>query len=141
MKYFRAISIGIIIWIIGVSVYNLSFFFPILENPVEQANIALFIAVIPLVWFGAVQYYKKDNHIPGYWIGFIFFLIAGSLDALITVPFFMIPNGGSHYEFFTDIGFWVIGLEFIGIATLYRYAKVRNKISNIESKKASRVEA
>jgi len=141
MKYFRAISIGVIIWFIGVSVYNLSFFIPILENPVEQANTALFIVVIPLVWLGAMQYYKKDYHARGYKVGLIFFLIAAILDALITVPLFIIPNGGSHYEFFTDLGFWLIGFEFIAIAMLYRYTKVHTKISKIKSKKTSRVEA
>lgn len=130
MKHLRAIGIGIIIWIIGVSIYNISFFIPILENPVQQANTALFIAVVPLVWLGALQYYKKDNHTQGYWIGLTFFLIAGTLDALITVPLFIIPNGGSHHEFFTDPGFWLIGVEFIAIATLYWYAKVHTKFPN-----------
>ncbi|MGD1947934.1 MAG: DUF5367 family protein [Croceivirga sp.] len=120
MKYFRAIGIGSVIWIIGVSIYNLSFFVPILENLAEQANIVLCIAVLPLVWLGAKHYYKRDAHTPGYWVGLVFFLVAGLLDAMITVPLFIIPHGGSHYEFFTDLGFWLIGLEFITIATLYR---------------------
>ncbi|WP_298504416.1 DUF5367 family protein [uncultured Maribacter sp.] len=134
MKYFRAIRIGIIIWIIGVSVYNISFFLPILENPAKQANTALFIAVIPLVWYGARQYYEKDNHTQGYRVGLTFFLIAAILDALITVPLFIIPYGDSHYEFFTDLGFWLIGLEFIAISALYWFAKVYTKrtISNFQ---------
>jgi len=141
MKYFRAISIGIIIWIIGVSVYNITLFIPILENSAEQANTTLFIAVIPLVWLGAKRYYEKENHTQGYRVGLTFFLIAAILDALITVPLFIIPNGGSHYKFFTDLGFWLIGAEFLAIATLYWYVKVHTKFSRIKSKKTSRVEA
>jgi hypothetical protein len=124
MKHLRAIGIGIIIWIIGVSVYNLSFYLSILENVQQQANMLLFIAVMPLVWFGAKQYFKNDAKTHGYWVGQTFFLTATALDALITVPFFVIPNGGSYYQFFTDLGFWLIGFEFISITVLYWYIKL-----------------
>ena len=50
MKIKRAILIGIAIWIIGVLFYSLSFSVPILENPETQANMVLFVVVIPLVW-------------------------------------------------------------------------------------------
>ena len=124
MRHLRAIGIGIIIWIVGVSVYNVSFYIPILENASQQANMGLFIVVIPLVWFGARQYYRKDSDTNGYWVGLTFFLVAAILDALITVPLFIIPNGGSYYEFFMDLGFWLIGMEFLTTATMYWYVKV-----------------
>lgn len=124
MKHLRAIGIGIIIWILGVSVYNLSFCISFLEDTQQQANMLLFIAVIPLVWFGAKQYYKNDANTHGYWVGQTFFLTATVLDALITVPVFIIPNGGSYYQFFTDLGFWLIGFEFISITVLYWYIKL-----------------
>ena len=127
MKHLRAIGIGIIIWTIGISVYNLSFTIKIVEDAQQQANMLLFVAVMPLVWFGAKQYYKKDTNTHGYWVGQSFFLTATALDALITVPFFVIPNGGSYYLFFTDIGFWIIGFEFLIIAVLFWYIKVGNK--------------
>lgn len=124
MKHLRAIGIGIIIWILGVSVYNLSFYISFLEDTQQQANMLLFIAVMPLVWFGAKQYYKKGANTNGYWVGQTFFLTATALDALITVPVFVIPNGGSYYQFFTDLGFWLIGFEFISITVLYWYIKL-----------------
>lgn len=130
MKHLRAISIGIIIWIIGVSVFTLSSYIFILEDTEQQANMLLFISVIPLVWFGAKQYYKKDSNTHGYWVGQTFFLTATALDALITVPVFVIPNGGSYYQFFTDLGFWLIGFEFITIAVLYWYIKAGIKKQN-----------
>ncbi|MBC30557.1 MAG: hypothetical protein CMH48_06890 [Muricauda sp.] len=127
MKTFRAIVIGVIIWVLGVSVYTLSFSISVMENIGQQANLVLFIAVIPLVWFGSRQYYKKGDKTHGYWVGQAFFLTAATLDALITVPFLVIPQGGSHFEFFTDIGFWIIGFEFIATTVLYWYAKVSVK--------------
>ncbi len=124
MKHLRAITIGIIIWTIGVSVYNLSFTITIIEDAQQQANMLLFIAVMPLVWFGTKQYYKKDTSTHGYWVGQTFFLTAAALDALITVPVFILPNGGSYYQFFTDLGFWLIGFEFLAIAMLYWYIQL-----------------
>ena len=61
MKHVRAIGIGVVIWIIGVSLYALSFYIPILENPELQANIFLSIGVVPLVWFGSKLYYRKNS--------------------------------------------------------------------------------
>ncbi len=123
MKHLRAIGIGIIIWIIGVCVFTLSSYITILEDTELQANMLLFISVMPLAWFGTKQYYKKDTITHGYWVGQSFFLTATVLDALITVPFFIIPNGGSYHQFFTDLGFWLIGFEMITIAVLYWYIK------------------
>jgi len=130
MNYLRAIGIGVLIWIVGVSVYNLSFYISILEDAQQQANMLLFTAVIPLVWFGAKQYYKKDAKTHGYWVGQTFFLTATALDALITVPVFIIPNGGSYYQFFTDLGFWLIGFEILAITVLYWYIKTGAKKQN-----------
>ncbi|MDT0606869.1 DUF5367 family protein [Croceitalea rosinachiae] len=119
MKTLRAIVIGILIWILGVSAFTLSFFIPVLENLEQQANLVLLIAAIPLVWFGSQQYYKKDTKTHGMWVGITFFGVAAILDALITVPFLVAPQGGSHYVFFTDSGFWLIGGVFITTAILY----------------------
>lgn len=130
MKQLRAISIGIIIWIIGVSVFTLSNYIPILEDAEQQSNMLLFISVMPLAWFGTKQYYKTDSNTHGYWVGQTFFLTATVLDALITVPVFIIPNGGSYYRFFTDLGFWLTGFEMITIAVMYWYIKAGIKKQN-----------
>lgn len=87
MKLLRAIIIGTIIWIIGVSLYSLSFYVPILEDAEQQANMLLFLAVMPLVWFGAKVFYQRDNDTHGYWVGQAFFLTSAALDALIQYRF------------------------------------------------------
>ena len=53
MKTTRAILLGIAIWIIAILFYSISYAIPILENPETQANIVLFVVVMPLVWFGS----------------------------------------------------------------------------------------
>ena len=125
MKTLRAISIGIGIWILGVSFYSMSFYFPILENSELQANLVLFFTVIPLVWFGTSIYYKSKDLTHSLGVGSVFLLVSAGLDALITVPIFMIPNGVSYSEFFFSFGFWTIASEFLLISTLYYYSKVK----------------
>ncbi|WP_298758310.1 DUF5367 family protein [uncultured Psychroserpens sp.] len=132
MKTIKAIIIGIGIWILAVSFYTLSFQFQIFEDANQQANMVLFSIVIPLVWLGSFLYYKKGSKIHGYFVGQIFLLVAAFLDALITVPFFVIPNGGSHYSFFTDFGFWTIALEILVITILYYYTIVYPKTKSLK---------
>lgn len=124
MKTKRAILLGIVIWIIAVLFYSISYYVPILEDADTQANIVLFVTVIPLVWLGCYFYYKKDNKTHGFKVGQTMLLTSVALDALITVPLFLIPNGGSHYSFFTSLGFWIIAFEFLIVAILYWYARI-----------------
>ncbi|QLG45859.1 DUF5367 family protein [Costertonia aggregata] len=127
MKLTRVISIGILIWIIGVSLYALSFYVPLLEDAEQQANIWLSIVIVPVVWYGAKLYYRNSINTHGLRVGLIFFIISAVLDALITVPFTVLPYGGTYSDFFIDFGFWFIGLEFITTTTLYWYLKVFKK--------------
>ena len=129
MKTTRAILLGIAIWIIAILFYSISYAIPILENPDTQANVVLFVVVMPLVWYACLIYYKKDNKTHGLKVGQALLLTAVALDALITVPFFVMPNGGNHYSFFTSIGFWIIAFEFLLVASLYWYARVYSKHS------------
>ncbi len=132
MKTKRAILLGIAIWIIAILFYSISFYVPILENAKTQANLVLFIVVMPLVWLGCSFYYKNDSKTHGYKVGQTMLLTAVVLDALITVPFFVIPEGGNHYSFFTSLGFWIIAIEFLAVAVLYWYTRVYP--NNITSK-------
>ena len=129
MKTKRVILLGVAIWIIGILFYSISYTIPILKDPDTQANIVLFLVVMPLVWFACSLYYKEDKKTHGFLVGQTMLLTAVALDALITVPFFVMPNGGSHYSFFTSIGFWIIAFEFLLVASLYWYACVYSKHS------------
>ena len=124
MKIIRAILVGVAIWILAVSAYTISFYLPILEDAELQANLVLLLSVIPLVWFGSAMYYRKGKATHGFVIGFTFLLVSAILDALITVPVFMMPNGIDHYMFFIAPGFWLIALVFIGVVVSYYYLRV-----------------
>lgn len=127
MKTIRAILVGVVIWILGVSAYTVSFYLPIIEDAELQANLVLLLSIIPLVWFGSVAYYKKEKATHGFLVGLVFLAVSGILDALITVPVFMVPQGINHYEFFTAPGFWLIALVFVSTTVLYYRLRVANK--------------
>ncbi|WP_142784092.1 DUF5367 family protein [Changchengzhania lutea] len=132
MKTKRAVLTGVVIWIIAVLFYSLSYYVTILEDATTQANTVLFITVMPLVWLGCHYYYKKDYQTHGVKVGQTMLLTSVALDALITVPLFEIPNGGSHYSFFTAPAFWIIAFEFLLVAALYYYAKVYSKLNAVK---------
>ena len=131
MKTLRTVGIGTLIWVFGVTLYTLSFFVPIMENAESQANLVLFVGVMPLVWLGCQLYYRNNREAHGLLLGLVFFAISGILDALITVPYLVIPNGGSYQSFFTDINFWLIGLEFILVSVVYWNLNVLPKTKNV----------
>ena len=106
-----SIACGVFVWILGVSCYLLSFYVPILENPEQQSNVVLAFGIIPSTCLGTYLFYTKGNIKPSV-LGLIFVIVAAILDIIITVPVFIIPNGGSYSEFFGDPMFYTIVVEF-----------------------------
>jgi uncharacterized membrane protein YfcA len=114
----RAILSAIMVWILGVTAFLLSYSFSVLSNPDLQANITLILAIIPSVCLGTYLYYKKGRITPAK-LALIFMSIATILDVLITVPTFIIPAGGSYATFFSDPMFYIIMVEFYCITTYF----------------------
>ena len=125
MNKVRAIIIGGFIWLIGSSFYAASYFVPFFEDLELQANLVLAIALIPNAWLGAKIYYRNGLKINGFIVGAIVLLVAISLDAIITVPYLVIPFGGSYQSFFSASAFWLIALEYFLIVIGYWYFKIK----------------
>ncbi len=117
IKY--AIVSSLAVYLIGIVAFVGSYYVPIMTDADLQANIFLMVAMIPAASFGAFLYYRKNLITHGLLLGLVMFLGAMILDALITVPLFIIPNGGDHYAFFVDPGFWLIGIEYVAVVTVY----------------------
>jgi hypothetical protein len=115
----RAIISAILVWTLGVTAYIMSYLVEVMNNPELQANVVLTLAVIPSAILGAKFYYKKGANTNGFKLGILLFFIAMILDAVITVPLFILPAGGNHLSFFSDPVFWLIGLEYILIVGIY----------------------
>ncbi|WP_299533045.1 DUF5367 family protein [Ulvibacterium sp.] len=114
---------GCIAYAIGVAAFLTSFFIPVMSNPEHQANVVLAFAIIPAAIVGATYYLKRDQGTSGIVLGIGMFLTTMLLDALITVPFFVIPQGGDHISFFADPGFWGIALLYIAAVIIYVKSK------------------
>lgn len=110
---------AIVIYVIGVSSFIGSHFVQLLSDPEHQANLVLLFTIIPAATFGAFLYYRKGHQTHGILLGAFLFLLTIVLDALITVPLFVIPAGGDHISFFTDPGFWLIGLVYVVVVTAF----------------------
>ena len=124
MKTKRAILIGIAIWFLAVCAFTLSFYIPLLEDFELQANLFVGLSLIPLTWFGAHLYYRAEQKSAGLKVGLAMLLTGVILDAAVTVPFLVIPAGGSYYEFFTDISFWIIAIVYLTVVSLYHKIKI-----------------
>ena len=131
MSTIKAIIIGIFIWILGVSIYTVSYFIPFMENMELQANLVLATALIPCAWLGAKVYYMKGVNMHGLKLGAIVVLTAILLDALVTMPYLILPNGGSYQNFFGVPAFWLIVTEYFLIVFAYWYFRVRNKFNQL----------
>ncbi len=102
-----SIVCALFVWILGVSIYLLSYYFPVIEDPELQANGLLLMGIIPSAWLGTYLFYRKGSMAPSV-LALIYIIIAALLDAIITVPQFIIPYGGTYSEFFCDPKFYVI---------------------------------
>ena len=125
MKTIRALLTAIAVWIGGVGTFVTSYYVPIMADSDLQANIALSLSLIPLGWLGSRSYYSKYNNPNGYFFGLIMVLTAILLDALITVPFLVLPQGGTYLDFFGATSFWFIALEYYLVVVLYWYVRVK----------------
>lgn len=133
MNIKRAILSAVIVWTLGITAYVTSYFIELMDNPELQANIVLTLVLIPSVILGARIYYKNGAITNGFKVGTIMFLITIGLDAMITVPVFIVPNGGSHLSFFSDLGFWLIAVEYILVVGCYSIYRSKNTLKNIQN--------
>lgn len=108
-----------IVWTLGVTAFVASYFVPVMPDPDLQANWVLSFALIPSASLGAHIYYRKGYKTNGFVLGAAMFLVVMILDALITVPVFIMPYGGNHISFFTDPGFWLLAVEYVSVVAAY----------------------
>lgn len=119
LNFTHAVLSSIVVYLIGILAFVGSHFIPVLEDPDLQANIVLMAVIIPAAYLGAILYYRRGHTTHGLILGTAMFTGAILLDAVITVPVFIIPNGGDHFSFFGDPGFWLIGLEYVAVVVAF----------------------
>jgi hypothetical protein len=115
----RAAWASFMVYMMGIAAFLGSYYLPVLPDPDVQANWVLSLALIPAAILGAHFYYRDGSQTNGWILGLVMFIGAMVLDAIITVPLFIIPIGGNHLTFFTDPGFWMIAVEYVLIVAIF----------------------
>ncbi|CAL2103476.1 conserved membrane protein of unknown function [Tenacibaculum sp. 190130A14a] len=113
-KSLFSIITAIFVWVLGVCFYLLSFYITLLNDLDLQANIILALGLIPSAYLGTYLFYRKHYLKPSS-LALLYILVITLLDACITVPVFLIPNGGSYSDFFGDLKFYAIVIEIYAI--------------------------
>ncbi len=110
---------AIIVWTLGIIAFVASYFYPVISDPDLQANWVLSIVIFPAALIGAHIYYRKGHQTNGFVLGLSMFLVTIILDAVITVPLFIMPYGGNYSSFFLDSGFWLLAVEYVSVVAAY----------------------
>ena len=121
----RAITSGILIWILIFINFTIFSFIPVIKNSELQQNLILYVLLIPIVIVGMKYYYKKGNKTNGLTLGVILSITSLLLDASITVPFVIIPHGGNYNDFFVNPLLWITTAELILISFFYWKTKIK----------------
>ena len=111
MKWSRAISVGILVWILiflEVSFFKL---FLGLEGAQQLVIHYFFLLIFGLL--AAWMYYRTRDHINGFLVGLSILLIGIIIDLIVTVPFF------TGLDFFLDPFLWAGFLELVVVIGLY----------------------
>jgi hypothetical protein len=106
MKLVKAIGLGVVLWVlIFFEVSILMFGFKLSPPSANYYTIHyLFLAIISII-LGFIYFSGKKvkgGFFRGLLIGVIFIIIGIILDAILTVPLFIIPQGGSYHSFLND---------------------------------------
>lgn len=113
MKTLYLILSGISIWALAVLVILVSPWFTIINNPELQANILLSLSLPFIIRLVAGLFFKKYPTAFGLLQGIVMLAVGICLDALVTVPYLVIPAGGTYSDFFLTPIFWVIVVEYL----------------------------
>lgn len=123
MKKFRAILTGALVWVFIFISFTILGTIPTIKDSMNLQALIVAVFIIPFAIFGASVYYKNGNNDNGFVLGIKMVITALILDALITVPFVVIPTGGSYLSFYTFPLLWL--LVAVNIATVYLYWKLK----------------
>ncbi len=113
-----SVCYAFLVWLLGVSFFLESFYVPLLKNSELQANLVLAVAIIPNACLGTYLFYRKEE-LSSLLLAFIYVFVAVVLDAFITVPLFILPEGGTYQSFFGALSFSLIALEYFVIVFVY----------------------
>lgn len=127
MQNLRAFQSGIIAWLLLFISFTIMSFLPIIQDSTDLQNGIIALLIIPFILIAVNFYYKKRNELNGLTLGFFIIITCLFLDAIITLPFVIIPKGGSYMSFFTDPGLVIMAVEVFTVSFLYWKLKIQKR--------------
>lgn len=127
MNKIRAILSGILVWVLVFSTFTVLSFIPATKDSPTLQNILVSLLLILFSYLGASFYYKGGNKTHGFLVALAMIMTILFLDAIITVPFVVIPQNGSYAAFFTSLILWILVVENILITYLYWRWRVKSQ--------------
>ncbi len=124
MNLKRAILFGALIWLLVFVEWSILVFAPYVKESINLQWTIHFILLIPIVGYATHSYYKKKSKDHGLVVGLIMLLAALVLDAIISVPLFILPQGMTYAMFFLNPLMLAGMLEFLLISYAYYRFKV-----------------
>ncbi len=117
MKWVRGLLIAALIWFaifIEISVTMVA-----LKLSPLATYITHYILLIPIVFFCAGLYYRTKDKTRGFFVGLYFLVIGIILDMIITVPLFIMPQGGNYMSYFSEIYLLAGFVESVALVAIY----------------------
>lgn len=125
MKVKRLIITGLVMWVLILTVFIALLMLPITQGSPVLQNTVLFVLVAPIALLGAKLYYQSNDQSSGIQVGIALVAVSLIMDAIVTTPFIIIPQGGSYLEFYTSGILWLVVAENIAIVYLYQRFSIR----------------
>lgn len=120
MKLFHSILTGVLLWILIFALFTIMSFVPSLKKSETLQYMVLFVLLIPLVVASLKFYPSKNVMNNGILKGLVIVTVCSVLDAIITVPFIIIPQyEGSYADFFTNPLFIMTGVIIWSVVFFY----------------------
>jgi hypothetical protein len=122
MRFKRAISVGILFWMLIFVEISITMIGLKLSN--SLSHIVHYVLLIPIALLCTWLYYmnhksKIKDRTNGLLLGLFFVIIGIILDIIITVPIFIMPQGGTYASYFSGIYLIVGFIETILIVGIY----------------------
>lgn len=125
MKLVHILKAALIVWSL---VFTTFMILDLAKLKGTQQNLIAGILTILYAYVAATWYYKKGDTSHGIIIGLLMTPIILILDAIITIPFIMMPVNIGYADFYTDYMLWVLVAENILVSYLYWQFKVKRPV-------------
>ena len=122
----RVLLVGAMLWAVAFTSFMILSMIPEMAESENLQALIVGIVLVPATTFGAALYFKRSKPLNGMFVGATMVTVALFLDAIITVPFVMIPMGVGYGGFYSNPVLWALVLENILIVYIYWATRIKH---------------